>query len=419
MHDPQRAPAHHRSFGFPRSIPALAFEMRAFLFLAVKELRVLVRDRHSLALLCLMPAAFIFLLSYALKDVHMEKAGGKSLLAFVQNESGGELAQKVAADFLMQPGMQLCEWCSGRSVEDLQGALAAGKLQVLVTVARGFPDVSSPAEMRFDPTLDAAWRVAAQTLLGLSISQVLIGVMGQNVDGNAGRHALTPRDLSGLVRPMPIDRKWTVVPTPLQQTVPAWSIFAMFFVAIPLASAFHRERQSGLIARLRTYPVSAATVLLSRMAAFWLLNVLQFGAMLAVGVWLMPLFFGEGLILESNSIWLLPVTLVTAATSTAFGTFVAASVRSHEQAAAVTSTSIIILGVLGGVMVPPFVMPGPMRVLTHLSPLHWSLEAYHDVLLRGAGADAILPKLGILFIFALLFLVTSSYTLQKVSAQQT
>lgn len=390
------------------------FEARSFLFLSVKELRILSRDRHSLALLFLMPAAFIFLLSYALKDVHLEKVGGKSLVVAVRSDQGGEIAQQITQHFLGQPGLMACDWCAGVGEEDLQAALAAGKIQVLVSFKSGFPDLSSPALMRFDPTLDASWRVSAQSLLGLSISQVLIGLATRQQDNGAAGMGLDPDQMSGLVRTVPIDRKWAVVPTPLQQTVPAWSIFAMFFVAIPLASAFHRERQSGVIARLRTYPVSAATVLVSRMAAFWVLNVLQFAAMLAVGVWAMPVLFGEGLVLEDNGGWLLPVTLVTAMTSTAFGTFVAAVVRSHEQAAAVTSTAIIILGVLGGVMVPPFVMPEPMRVLTNVSPLHWSLEACHDVLLRGAGWQEVMPKLMVLLIFALFFLVAASYTLRKV-----
>ncbi|MCK7510936.1 MAG: hypothetical protein MZV70_47275 [Desulfobacterales bacterium] len=35
-------------------------------------------------------------------------------------------------------------------------------------------------------------------------------------------------------------------PSPLQQTVPAYAIFAMFFIAIPMSIGFLREKKTAL-----------------------------------------------------------------------------------------------------------------------------------------------------------------------------
>jgi ABC-2 type transport system permease protein len=41
------------------------------------------------------------------------------------------------------------------------------------------------------------------------------------------------------------------LPSSVQQNVPAWLIFAMFFVVIPVSSIFIIERQQGTLQRLR------------------------------------------------------------------------------------------------------------------------------------------------------------------------
>ena len=58
------------------------------------------------------------------------------------------------------------------------------------------------------------------------------------------------------------------VPSSVQQNVPAWLIFAMFFIAIPLSNTWVQERQQG------TYAAAAAQRLigLKPLEACWLGN---------------------------------------------------------------------------------------------------------------------------------------------------
>lgn len=45
-----------------------------------------------------------------------------------------------------------------------------------------------------------------------------------------------------------------------QLSVPAWLIFGMFFVALPMAGGFQREQQSGALLRFRALDLNTGTL---------------------------------------------------------------------------------------------------------------------------------------------------------------
>jgi ABC-2 type transport system permease protein len=191
-------------------------------------------------------------------------------------------------------------------------------------------------------------------------------------------------------------------PSPLQQSVPGWSIFAMFFIAIPMSIAFLREKNDGTLQRLFTYPVSANLVALGKLIPYYMINLVQFVLMLAVGVYLMPQVTNLSFNLGEHPWHLVPITIVVAAASTGFGVLVAALARTPEQSSTLAATVAMLMGVFGGIMVPHVVMPLVMKKLAMISPMYWAHQAYLDVFLRGASFSYILPKLVVLSVFALI-----------------
>src|SRR3546814_4109421 len=77
-------------------------------------------------------------------------------------------------------------------------------------------------------------------------------------------------------------------PNAVQQNVPGWLIFAMFFAVIPLATSFVIERLQGSLLRLRVLGVSATTLMLSKALPSYFVNLLKMLVMFAVGIWLVP-----------------------------------------------------------------------------------------------------------------------------------
>src|SRR5208282_5701111 len=94
-----------------------------------------------------------------------------------------------------------------------------------------------------------------------------------------------------------------------------------------------------------------------------------------------------------------PVALV----ANSLGLLLATLTRTPAQATGLCLIVILTSAMLGGVMVPRFVVPPFMQTLGVISPHTWGLQAYQDVLMRGADIAAILPATAILLGFAVAF----------------
>ncbi|HLX65937.1 MAG TPA: ABC transporter permease, partial [Puia sp.] len=78
-------------------------------------------------------------------------------------------------------------------------------------------------------------------------------------------------------------------PTVSQHNVPAWTIFAMFFVVVSLGSGIVRDKRSGSFIRLKTMPTSYVVAILSRQITYLGVTMIQTVVIFAIGVWVFPL----------------------------------------------------------------------------------------------------------------------------------
>jgi ABC-2 type transport system permease protein len=203
-----------------------------------------------------------------------------------------------------------------------------------------------------------------------------------------------------------------VPPSSVQQNVPAWLIFSMFFVVVPISAVFIGERQHGTLQRLRAQRVSFSLVLAGKFMPFVLVNQLQAVVMVAVGRWLVPLCGGEALSLPGNAAALTALLMLSLAVSVAavgWALFIASFARSSEQATILGGVGNILMGAIGGIMVPRFVMPAAMQTWTSISPMGWALEGFHEIMLRQGSIADVLPAICALVCFGLAALAAAAF----------
>jgi ABC-type Na+ efflux pump permease subunit len=203
------------------------------------------------------------------------------------------------------------------------------------------------------------------------------------------------------------------LPTPLQQTVPGWSLFAMFFIVVPLSQGVHRERSEGTLKRMLTLGVPRIAIVLGKFLPYVFVGVIQFTGMMAVGLYLVPLIGDQTLEFGDKPAVLIPITLVCSFAATSYALMVASLTRTPEQAAAFGATSVVILSALGGVMVPHFVMPAILQKAALASPMYWGHQAYLDAFLHGAGVAEVSLALQVLTVFAVVCLAIASRRIAK------
>lgn len=193
------------------------------------------------------------------------------------------------------------------------------------------------------------------------------------------------------------------IPNASQHNVPAWTIFAMFFVVISLAGSIVREKLSGSFTRLKTLPTSFFVALLSKQITYILVTMLQAAVIFAIGVWLFPHMGLPVFNLPDDIVGLVIVSLICGWCAISYAICIGVFARTQEQANGFGAISIVILAALGGLMVPSFAMPQSFQLVMKLSPLHWCLEAYYNLFLEGGRLGDVLvniiPLLAITVVF--------------------
>ena len=363
-----------------------------------KELLALVRDMHGLAVLFVMPMVFIVLMSLTLKDIYRPPLAELSYAVDVR-DSG------TPARWLLQI-WQRSHGAPQPLGADWQARLRSGTLKYVIVLEPGLSEelesaaLSTRAHIRLlaEPGIDANLFNALRAEL-IGASGELKARLALAVPGTA-----SPAPDASIQAMVQAERFATAGPRPtsVQQNVPAWLVFGMFFVVASLSSLFLQERGSGALGRLQSLGVSRSMLLASKALPYLGVNALQALLMLAAGIWLMPLIGGDALSLSGIPWGGLLLSLA-----------VACLVKSHAQAATLGPMVNVLMAAAGGIMVPKFVMPGFMQRMVEISPMNWGLEALLTVLLRGGGAAEVLPQVGRLVAFAALMFFVAVFLFRR------
>jgi ABC-2 type transport system permease protein len=393
-------------------------KLSGFLASLVKESRLLLRDIHGLALLFLMPTIFILVMSLALQDVFAARAGSRpastgvkvAIADYDQTDASRELVKRMSSitAFAVSSG-------ANPPREQLYDTTKAGKQSFAVLIPRGYGDQlgksATPAALRAStpetapPNVEVLVAPDAEKRSELIFLSALRGAMGrQRIDVALSRFA--PPRTADEPAPAPGEdadpvkviyaydaAKANDSPSAVQQNVPAWLVFSIFFVAVPFSQTFIRERDLGTQRRLRTTNLSAASQIFGKLLPYYAVNQIQFFLMFCIGIWVVPLFGGQALQVRGEPAALVLMGAAVSFAALGLALLIAAVARTSEQASMMSALGNIILGAFGGIMVPRFVMPEAMRALSGYSPMSWGLDGFLELLLHGGGVRDIVPEL--------------------------
>ena len=395
----------------PDAVPSWRRHWFALIHLVVREWRLLVRNPQGLIALFLMPSAFVLIMSFTLKNTLITDVAPPTT-GWV-NEDATPAGVTWSREWLARPFVR-----SFSSRDALRDALKSNQVSAGIVVKDGvFPAHGRPRidaiEMwlgnRVQPA--AAARIRAELNYSLLQAQMKIAAAEAGpfasilLSGSSSAESLPQRDglLIRYLYEIESGRKMTAV----QQSVPAWLVFGMFFVVIPIAGVLIQERNDRTLARLITFGVSPALILAGKLIAFMLLNWLQLALMLLVGRVLVPLLGGDTLNLDVAPGWFVLIVFATSAAATSLGLLIAARARSFEQAAALGGGLNVILAAIAGVMVPRMLMPPALQTVSERSPMGWALDGMQSVFLGDPAAAFIVPRASLLFAFAACCLLLS------------
>lgn len=394
----------------------------------IKEARIILRDRQALILFFTMPVIFVLILSLSLRDVFGDRPGASfPVLLVVQDQ--GEVGRGIIETFRANRHINLT---LARDAGEAQARqwLIDGLYRFAVLVPAGATDQANrrlgeimadvPVDLRLekpvqvqalaDPALRSDYRKVLEGTLDLALHGIEIKLGRVQLEatlrvtqGERFR-GLPDLEQARLFTPVHGDtvtkRGSDPTPTSVQQNAPAWTLLAMFFLAVPLSVSFIKEREQGSLFRLQTMSVPAWVVLGGKAVPFFVINQIQMVSVLAVSVYVLPLLGGDPLGLGDSPLALALMGASASLTAIGFGIAVAMFARTTEQAAGFSSATVMIMGALGGILVPKAVMLPIMQDLAVISPLSWGLDGFLKVFVRGGGVQDVLPEVLALLAFA-------------------
>lgn len=151
------------------------------------------------------------------------------------------------------------------------------------------------------------------------------------------------------------------------------------------------ERNAGTLARLRLAPISRGRILLGKALACLVTIVAVVTGLLLVAV-MVPVFA-----VRPTSVLMLGAAVVSTAVCFVGLMMLLATIgRSERGAGGIGWAIMMVLGMMGGAAVPLFVMPAWMQTASHVSPMKWAILALEGGLWRGFGPERMLLPCGIL-----------------------
>jgi ABC-2 type transport system permease protein len=384
----------------------------------IKDLKILLRDRVALFMMFFMPILLVIVIT-SVQNSAFELVNNNKISLVIYNNDRDSLSLRLVEGISKIGLFKLQVSDSLIAENNISSKMYSKDALVAIVIPGGFSKIilkkaediaarslkdpdsvtekpSTPEElpdslkMYYNPVMQASFRHSVDGALTSAI-QVIQGEAIVKKLYEAVNQKEIPQDLEKQIlfgqfpiSEIPVSRNGSrTVPNASQHNVPAWTIFAMFFIVISLGGVMVREKNSGSFIRLKTLPASYMNALFSKQFVYLMVTLLQAFVIFVVGNKIFPLIGLPELNVPDDILGLLIVTIVCGYCAVSYAICVGVFANTPEQSNGFGAISILILAALGGLLVPSFAMPANLQKILRISPLHWALEAYYGLFLEG------------------------------------
>ncbi|WP_104734932.1 ABC transporter permease [Hanstruepera ponticola] len=399
-----------------------------------KEILLLTRDIGGIAILFIMPLVLIVTITLIQDSAFKTVSDAKIPILLVDNDNG-EISMTVKTGLTDSNAFEIITKDDENEAKEL---VFSGKYQLAIIIPENLSTdlekkinqnvegiiakfgleeegehklIDIPAKevkLYFDPATQMTFKSSVKNGIDKMISKIetqsIYKAFQDQITDDPSEVIFETDNFITYTEILPKEGNKDLIPNSVQHNVPAWTLFAIFFIIVPLSINIVKEKSQGTFVRLRTNPVSYATVLGGKTVVYLIVCLIQFILMLLVGVYLFPAIGLPTLNVSGRLPLLFIVAIFAGLAAIGLGLLLGTIAKTQEQSAPFGATFVVILAAMGGVWVPVFVMPKIMQTLSNISPMNWGLNAFYDVFLRNGSLLDLIPELSLLLAF---FLITT------------
>ena len=382
-----------------------------FYYILKKEFKLIFRDIHALLVLFLMPSIFILIMSLALKNTYSQNIESKLKVAIISqnNKDIDLLIEELNKNPYFEAKIE-----NSTSNKDLIYEL---KYDFAIKLDSDFKNQINKNSKDFFIEIFSKPNIKYEfyTILKNEIVKNISKSITKDFFINSKIDAKNLDNLDNLISNQYIfkNKKDSSIINSVQQSVPAWLIFSMFFILIPISNTFINEKNFGTIQRIKSINIPLYTLLLGKILPYFIINQIQLIFMILIGIYIVPLFGGDSLKIEGSYFLIILISFAISFAAISFALLIANISKTTEEATSIGGVINIIFAAIAGIMVPKFVMPQFMQDLSLFSPMSWGLESFIEILVNNGSFSDIKSYLLYLVIFGTMCLIFANFILNK------
>ena len=393
----------------------------------IKEILLLKRDIGGIVIIFVMPLLLIVTITLIQDSTFKNMEGSKIPIIFIDNDNS-EISESIKKQFENSKTFELLTNFNEKSAEE---AVFGGDYQMAIVIPKNLTkdintnidskvqaivssfgletdssavkkDTSKAKDIRlyFDPATNISFKNNVMNAVNKMVFEIENKKIYKAFQDQLGTtEDLKNKSLIAFKEITPKKGNLDVLPNSVQHNVPAWALFAIFFIVVPLSINLVKEKSQGTSIRARISPTPYFIHILGKTCTYLIICVIQFLLMVAVGIYLFPYMDLPQFDVSGKMLPLIIVTIFSGLAAIGFGVLLGTIADTQEQSAPFGATSVVVLAAIGGIWVPVFLMPEFMQSIAKFSPMNWGLNAYYDIILRNSGIGGIAKEIIFLFLF--------------------
>lgn len=405
--------------------------MRTIITIARYDLLRSLRQRETFIFGLLMPAMMMLLLGVAMGGAE----DGPAITVDVIDEDGSALSAALVdalrAEMEADRAFRLCligvddgGGCTISAAPDRRHQVADERLKDTdsygtILIPAGFganlragepvtvlykssADLNAPllAEQKIDAALSRLGGAVAIANLTLDVAETVFRPQTESWDRVAAFDQLRATvDNAWDARPVRLESQSTVTRTSragFNQSGPGMAIMFVLIMMLNNSTALVYEREVGTLQRLFVLPVRRWQTLAGKVVGRYLYGLAIFAALVLAGA-AMGVEWGD------NVAGIVLIMLAYTLAATALGVALSTVARTSAQASNLSLLFGLTLSPLGGAWWPLEIVPDLMKLIGHLTPVAWGMDAFGELMYYGGTLADIAPMLGVLLGMAALF----------------
>lgn len=360
--------------------------MRTIRFLLEKEFRQIFRNKTLLAIILVVPVVQLLILplaaNYEVKNINL------SVVNYDNSSYARELITKITASGYFK--LRNLEDSFGRALEDIE----SDRADLVLEIPRDFEKNLIRENQQ---TLFVAVNAINGVKAGLGAAYLTAIIREYNQEIRISQTQTSGLNTSPMIDIIPsnwynpyMSYRFFMVPGILAILV---TMIGGYLSALNIV----REKETGTIEQINVTPIRKHHFIIGKLIPFWILGLVVFTLGLLVG-WLVYGMIPEGslaLLYFFLGLYLLAVL--------GLGLLISTFTETQQQAMFIAFFFVMIFILMSGLFTSIDSMPEWAQLISRLNPVSYFIDVMRMVVLKGSGLSDILPHIGAVILFAIVF----------------